>query len=203
MSSPSLTQGTLPPVRWSALVYGAIVALSLLWLFSAFGGALFFEDAEGFAGRRLLVTRAPVLAALWGLITVPLSAFLGGALAVRLAGSAHPRSAQLQGLGVWGLMTLGAALFRPRAVDPDAGWAASLAMLLALAGAVAGALAARRRMLRAHTFATATPSVRRTPTAATPLETGRPPTPRLPTPRPRVGSAPSGRGGPTDRGGRR
>jgi hypothetical protein len=177
MGSRTLWSGGLPPVRWSAVFAGAVIAVGVHVLLGLFGTALGLAaepaDSGGLGG----------FAALWSLLTPFAASLVGAWIAVRLAASPHVTGAHLHGLLVWALGVIAGAMFltgpgsalargtadlrtdaiaHERAASRGAAAAAlaGLGALLGLAGTITGALMGRRALLGGQVFSAAQPKSR-------------------------------------------
>jgi hypothetical protein len=105
MSTATAVQQTeLAPVRtrvsWSSVFAGAVVALAVYVLLALFGTALGFTIADRGATDRTL----SIYAAIWALVSVLVSLFLGGFVASQCAVGQTRAEAAIHGVTLWGLV---------------------------------------------------------------------------------------------------
>jgi len=100
-----IMRGTLPQVRWSAVLAGVAFALGVHVCLGLFGASLGFA-AEGRDSRALGFATAA-----FALMSAFTSAFVGAAIAARLSASMDHRSAFLHGGLVWSVALVAGALF--------------------------------------------------------------------------------------------
>ncbi len=93
-----------PAVRWSAVVAGSVVAVSVWMLLQLFGTGV----ALSMLGTRDLehVHSFGVGTSAWSVLAPLVALFLGGMLAARMAGHHDRKTAGLHGLLVWGVASL-------------------------------------------------------------------------------------------------
>jgi hypothetical protein len=104
MSTAAVQQTELAPVRtrvsWSSVFAGAAVALAVYVLLAMFGTALGFSIADRGASARTM----SIYAAIWALISVLVSLYLGGFIAAQCSvGQTRPEAA-IHGVILWGVV---------------------------------------------------------------------------------------------------
>jgi hypothetical protein len=104
MSTAAIQQTELAPVRtrvsWSSVFAGAAVALAVYVLLAMFGTALGFTIADRGASARTL----SIYAAIWALISVLVSLFIGGFITAQCSvGQTHTEAA-IHGVILWGVV---------------------------------------------------------------------------------------------------
>jgi hypothetical protein len=86
-------------VSWGAIFAGATVALAVCFLLATFGTALGFTVAPRASDREL-----GVAAAIWSVLSVLISLFLGGFVAAQCAAGENRSEAVVYGLVLWGVL---------------------------------------------------------------------------------------------------
>ena len=104
MSTAAVQQTELAPVRtrvsWSSVFAGAAVALAVYVLLAMFGTALGFTIADRGASVRTL----SIYAAIWALISVLVSLYIGGFVTAQCSvGQTRPEAA-IHGVILWGVV---------------------------------------------------------------------------------------------------
>jgi hypothetical protein len=86
-------------ISWSAIFAGATVAMAVYILLGALGTALGFTMAQRVSDNELKVS-----AALWAVVSVLVSLFLGGYIATQCTAGENKSEAVIYGLTVWGVL---------------------------------------------------------------------------------------------------